>query len=186
MTAYPKPYQFTMEQFHQMAEVGLLKQDQRVELIDGAVVYMSHISKCHAGVVNRVVALLHRLLGENAIVAVQNPMSVAKYTEAYPDIAALALRDDYYASELPTPADARLIVEVADTSLAYDRDVKVPLYAHGGVPEVWVVDLNENVVLAYRVPKDGAYTESRTLKRGDTLPLPGVSGAVVKVEDILG
>ncbi|HET9492720.1 MAG TPA: Uma2 family endonuclease [Chloroflexia bacterium] len=186
MTAYPKPYRFTSDQFHRMAEIGLLKKDQRVELIDGEVVYMSLVSKRQAGVVNRVVALLHRLLGEDAIVAVQNPMSVAKYTEAYPDIAALALRDDYYASELPTPADARLIIEVADTSLAYDRDVKVPLYAHGGVPEVWVVDLNGDVVHVYRKPEEGAYTEARTLTRGDTLPLPGTPGAVVKVEDILG
>jgi Uma2 family endonuclease len=186
MTTYPRPYRFTIDQFHRMTEIGLLKEDQRVELLDGEVVHMSPISRRQAGVVNRVVALLHRQLGENAIVAVQNPMSVAKYTEAYPDIAALALRDDYYASELPTPADARLIIEVADTTLAYDRDLKVPLYARDGVPEVWVVDLNKDEVLVNRKPEEGAYTEAQTLKRGDTLPLPGVSGAVVKVEDILG
>jgi Uma2 family endonuclease len=169
-----------------MAEIGLLKQDQRVELLDGAVVYMSPTSKRHAGIVNRVVALLHRWLGENALLAVQNPMSVAKYTEAYPDIAVLAPRDDYYASALPTPADARLIIEVADTSLAHDRDVKVPLYAREGVSEVWVVDLNRDEVLVYRNPEKGAYTEARTVKRGDTLPLPAAPGAAVKVEDILG
>jgi Uma2 family endonuclease len=106
--------------------------------------------------------------------------------EPEPDLSLLTYRDDYYAEKVPTADDAFFVIEVADTSLAYDRDLKVPLYARGGVPEVWVVDLNRDVVLVYRNPEEGAYTEAHTVKRGDTLTLPGASGAAVKVEDILG
>jgi Uma2 family endonuclease len=177
---------FTVDEYHHMAEAGILKEDEPVELIDGEVVFMSPIGKHHAGVVNRVVALLHRLLGESAVISVQNPLRIPGDVELQPDIAVLAPQADYYANELPTPADTYFVIEVADTSLVYDRDLKVPLYARGSVPEVWLVNLNENVVHVYRGPKDGAYTEARTVKRGDVLALPGVPGVTVKVDDILG
>jgi Uma2 family endonuclease len=177
---------YTVDEYHHMAEVGILKEDERVELIDGEVVKMSPIGTRHAACVKRLIALLTDHVGRNAIVGAQDPVRLSKYLEPQPDISLLKYRDDYYAQQMPGPEDVLLLIEVADTSLAYDRDLKVPLYAREGVPEVWVVDLNSDAVLVYRNPEEGAYTEAQTLKRGDTLPLPGVSGAVVEVEDILG
>jgi Uma2 family endonuclease len=177
---------FTVDEYHHMAEAGILKEGERVELIDGEVVYMSPIGTRHAACVKRLIALLTEQVGRSAIVGAQDPVQLSEYVEPQPDISLLRYRDDYYAGQSPTAEDAFLLIEVADTSLAYDRDVKVPLYARGDVPEVWVVDLTGDAVLVRRKPEDGAYTEARTARRGDALVLPGVSGAAIKVEDVLG
>jgi Uma2 family endonuclease len=169
-----------------MAEVGILKEDERVELIDGEVVYMSPIGTRHAACVKRLIALLTEQVGRSAIVGAQDPVQLSEYLEPQPDISLLKYRDDYYAEQAPAAEDILLLIEVADTSLTYDRDLKVPLYASGGVPEVWVVDLTADAVLVRRNPQDGAYTEARTARRGDALTLPGIDGAAIKVEDILG
>jgi Uma2 family endonuclease len=176
---------FTVDEYHHMAEAGILKEDERVELIDGEVVFMSPIGTRHAACVKRLNTLLVQQTGQRAVVGVQDPVRLSEYLEPQPDISVLKYRDDYYAQQMPGPEDILLLIEVADTTLAYDRDVKVPLYARDGVSEVWVVDLNRDEVLVYRNPEKGAYTEARTLKRGATLPLPAAPGAAVKVEDIL-
>jgi Uma2 family endonuclease len=177
---------FTVDEYHHMAEAGILKEDERVELIDGEVVYMSPIGVRHAACVKRLIALLTEHAGRSAIVGAQDPVQLSEYAEPQPDISLLKFCADYYAKQTPTPVDILLLIEVSDTTLAFDRDLKVPLYAGSGVPEVWLVNLSENVVHVYRGPKGGAYTEARTLKRGDTLALPGASAAAIKVEDILG
>ena len=177
---------FTIDDYRRMAEAGILTEDDRVELIDGEIVEMSPIGKHHAGVVNRLTALLHRVVGASLVIAVQNPIYLRDDLELQPDIAVLKFRDDYYAEQLPTPADTLLIIEVADTSLAYDRDLKVPRYASGGVPEVWLVNLPEGVIEVCREPAAAAYRDIRQVRRGEMLSLPGVPHVHISVDDILG
>lgn len=177
---------FTIDEYHRMAEVGILSEYDRVELIDGEIVEMSPIGKHHAAIVNRLIAVLTEQVGRRAIVSPQNPLLLSDESEPQPDIALFKFRDDYYAEQLPTPADTLLIIEVADSSLDFDRLVKLPRYARGGVPEVWIVNLAVGVIEVYREPIAGEYREMLQAARGDVLDLPGVAGAQVRVEDVLG
>lgn len=169
-----------------MLEAGILTEDDRVELIDGEIIETSPIGSSHSGCVIRLTALLTRLLGSAAVVSVQNPLRLDDYTEPLPDVTLLKARDDFYSHSHPTPADVLLIVEVADSSLAYDRDVKVPLYARAGVPEVWLVDLVNDVVELYAQPAGGAYAVAEKLRRGQRLVARQVAALTLGVEDILG
>src|SRR5919199_3640667 len=157
---------FTTAEYEQMGESGILREDDRVELIDGEVLEMSPIGRRHVACVLR----LERLFGERfrdvALVSSQNPVALPPYDEPQPDVALLALRTDFYASALPGAADVRLLVEVADRSARYDRDVKVPRYAQAGIREVWLVDLEHDRLLAYRDPAGDGYQVVQTLRRG--------------------
>ncbi len=177
---------FTVDEYHRMAEAGILKEDDRVELIDGEIVQMSPIGKLHAACVKRLIALLTEQIERRAIVGAQDPLQLSDDSEPQPDITVLRFRSDYYAERLPTPEDTLLIIEVADTSLAYDQDVKLPRYARGGVPELWIVNLQDSVVELYRDPAEDSYGETRLARRGEVLPLPGVADAQVSVDEILG
>lgn len=107
--------------------------------------------------------------GNRAIVRVQNPIRLDDWSEPEPDISLLRWRDDFYASGHPGPADVLLVIEVADTSIGYDREVKLPIYARAGIPETWIVDLVRGVIDAYRLPSADGYGERRTHRRGETL-----------------
>lgn len=150
-----------------MADAGILGRDDRVELIDGEVVEMSPIGSRHAASVSRLVRIFTSLVGDLAVVRVQDPVRLSDLSEPQPDLALLKPRDDFYASGHPTPADVYLIVEVADSSLAFDQGVKLSLYALCGIPEVWIVDLSTSVLTSYRTPDGGNYTHTSRLKGGD-------------------
>jgi Uma2 family endonuclease len=132
---------FTVAEYHKMAEAGILSEDDRVELLEGEIVAMSPIGSRHAGLVNRLNRLFSQRAGDQVVVSVQNPVRLGGYSEPQPDLALLRPRADFYTSSHPGPEDVLLAVEVAETSAAVDREVKVPLYARFGVPEVWLVDL---------------------------------------------
>lgn len=152
-----------------MIEAGILSATDRVELIDGEVIEMSRIASRHAACVDRVNQLLHRLAGERAIVRVQNPIRLDEYSELQPDLCLLQPREDFYAREHPTSANVMLVVEVADSSVAYDREVKLPLYAQAAVPEVWLFNLPTEAVEIYARPEGGKFHTAREVKRDDTL-----------------
>ncbi len=183
--AFPRK-RFTVEEYHRMGEAGILHEDDRVELIDGEIIEMSPIGKRHAACVKRLNALLSRLLGQRAIVGVQDPLQLSNYSEPQPDITVLKFRDDYYAERHPMPEDTLLLIEVADTTLAYDRGIKLPRYASTGVPEVWIVNLPDEVIEVYRQPGASGYEGTQLARRGEALALPGMADARVRVEDILG
>jgi Uma2 family endonuclease len=131
-----KRRRFTVDEYRRMGEVGILDEDERVELIEGEIVEMSPIGRRHAGIVNRLNDLFTFRLRGRAIVAVQNPISLgSKYSEPQPDLTLLRPRADFYADSRPEPPDVLLVVEVMDTSVERDRQVKLPLYARAGVPE---------------------------------------------------
>jgi Uma2 family endonuclease len=150
-----KAHKLSFADYQRMAEAGILTEDSRVELIEGVIVDMSPIGSHHAGLVGQIVRLL---AGEptSAMLWIQSPIRLGNYTEPEPDIVLLKPRNDFYKKSLPQPEDILLLIEVADSSVDYDRKIKIPLYAEHGVPEVWLIDLNLNQIEIYLEPsKDG-------------------------------
>jgi Uma2 family endonuclease len=177
---------FTVAQYNRMGEAGILTEDDRVELIEGEIIEMSSIGRRHAACVGRLTNLLSKLLAESAIVWVQNPIVLDDYSEPQPDVALLRRRDDFYEHSLPAPADVLLVIEVADTTLDYDRQIKVPLHARAGIAEVWIVNLMDEQVEVYAEPVNGAYQSQRQAGRGETINSPGAFNLTLGIDDILG
>ena len=177
---------FNVDQYYEMAESGIIGEDERVELIEGEIVKMSPIGVRHASCVNRLVSLFGQAFGKKIILGIQNPIRLSAYSEPQPDIALLKPKADFYADAHPSPADILLIVEVADTSIGYDRETKVPLYARAGIPEMWLVDLVAENVSVYSGPVRGEYTQAKQLKRDEHVVASVFRDFVVPVDDILG
>ena len=153
-------HRLNVDEYYRMAEAGILGPDARVELIEGEIIDMAPIASRHAAVVRQLAHILHQNVGDQAIVSTQNPVRLDRYSEPEPDLALLRPRDDFYAAAHPGPGDVLLIIEVADTSLRYDREIKIPLYARHGIPEVWLVDLENERLLRFLEPgPDGYRTE---------------------------
>ena len=149
-TDEPRRHSLTVEDYYRMAEVGILGPDDRVELIEGEIIDMPPPGELHAGTVSQLDHLLQRAVGDRAIVFVQNPAVLGRYSAPQPDLALLRPRPDFYKSALPRSGDILLIIEVADTSLRYDRDVKVGLYARHTIPELWLIDVRGKRLTRYR------------------------------------
>jgi Uma2 family endonuclease len=177
---------FTTAEYHRMGEVGILHEDDRVELIEGEIVQMAAMGEKHASRIARLNHLFFDTLGRAAVVWVQCPIPLSEHTEPEPDFALLRPRQDFYASGLPGPGDVLLLVEVSDSSLAYDRDTKVPLYARAGIPEVWLVDLERSVVLVYRDPTPRGYQTIRAARPGEWLAPLAFPGRELAVADVVG
>lgn len=169
-----------------MGEAGLFDEDTRAELIEGEVVQMAPIGARHFACVIWLVRLLQAAVGDRAIVSGHNPVVLDDHSEPGPDVALLRLRDDEYAKGLPGPGDVLLLIEVADTTLAWDRDRKAPLYARSAIPETWVVDLNGQEVIVSRRPSPGGYQQISRARRGETLRVEGLPSMTVTVDDVLG
>jgi Uma2 family endonuclease len=144
--------------------VGILGPDDRVELIAGEIIDMSPIGSLHAALVDRVAGVFHQSCGPQAIVRVQSPLALDDTSQPQPDVAVLRPRADFYAAAHPGPADVLLVIEVADTTLSFDRDVKVPLYAAAGVPEVWVIEAASRRTHVFRRPDGGHYAERHVIE----------------------
>ncbi|MEA1050930.1 Uma2 family endonuclease [Lamprobacter modestohalophilus] len=145
-------FPLSVDAYHQMIRAGIFDEDDRVELIDGALRAMPPIKPDHAGKHKRLNRLLNLRVGDEALVSVQDPLTLQPRSEPEPDLMLLRPRDDFYEGANPTPADTLLVIEICDSSLRYDREVKVPLYAAHGVPEVWLVDLQHRRLELYRGP----------------------------------
>ncbi len=177
---------FSTADYHRMAEAGILGEDDRVELIDGEVRLMSPIGTTHAAIVNRYAVLLFAQVGKTAIVSVQNPIQLSATSEPQPDLALLRYRDDFYAKAAPTPADVLLLIEVSDTTLAYDRQEKLPRYALAGVPEVWITNVDGQAVERYSDPQGNQYATKQTFKRGQSIGVLALPQIMVAVDNIFG
>jgi Uma2 family endonuclease len=177
----------TNEEYRHMLEAGILSAEERVELIHGEVLEMTPIGNQHAACLRRLLRLLASALGPDVMLDAQNPIHLPEERSApQPDLALLRSREDGYASRPPAAGDVLLLVEVADSSLAYDRDVKVPLYARCGIPEVWLVDLAGRSIVVYRRPGQESYGEVQTRRQGDLLAPQALPGARLPVDAILG
>ncbi len=176
-------HRFTVDEYHRMAEAGLLSEDDRVELIDGEIIEMTPIGWRHARCVSRLNMLLARFAGDRYVVGVQNPLTISEHGEPQPDLVLLERRPR---GRLPGPADAALVIEVSDTTLAYDRDVKLPRYARAGVPEVWIVDLQVRRVESHSDPSPEGYSVSREFGPGQQARSGSVEGLSLPVDEVLG
>jgi len=169
-----------------MAETGILAEDTRVELVDGEVVEMSPIGSRHQAVVNRLNRLFMNFAAGDYIVSPQGPVKLDEHNEPQPDLALLKFREDFYERGHPGPGDSLLLVEVSESSLEYDRSVKLPLYAGAGIPEVWVVDLASDEIETHSTPQHGTYSLTRRYHRGDEVASETVSGLKLVVSGVLG
>lgn len=185
MSAQLEPRRFNVTEYYQMAEAGVLKPEDRVELIEGEVIKMSPIGSKHAACVKRLDDLLHRKFGSKCI-SIQSPVRLDDYSEPEPDVALVKSRDDYYELQHPTAADTLLIIEVADSTVLTDRSIKVPLYARANVPEVWLVNLPAQSIEVFNDPLAGAYRNTREFKRGEIFTSPTVIDLTLQVNEILG
>ena len=182
----PRRHRLTVSDYYRMAEVGILAPDARVELIDGEIFDMTPPGSLHAATVHRLNAILVRAVADDAMVLVQNPLRLSELSEPQPDLALLKRRDDFYSQNHPGPADALLVIEVADSSLRFDRDTKVSLYAAHEVPETWLVDLRGRRLVRHRAPQQGSYTQVDEPDLGKPLEIPSIPGIAVDLQLLFG
>lgn len=185
MASEPATRLFTVDEYYRMAEAGILGEGDRVELLDGRIVEMSPIGSRHAACVGRLTRLMAAVPEERALLRVQSPVRLGKLSEPQPDLCLLKPRADYYADGHPGPDDVLLLVEVADTSLSFDRDKKLPLYNRARIGEVWLFDLREGQVQVYRQPSGEGYLFSRTAGPDDMLTPRALPGLAVSVGAVL-
>lgn len=177
---------FSVEEYYLMAKAGILKEDDRVELIEGEIVEMAPIGSRHASCVKRLIRLLSQQMGQHALIGAQDPVHLGEHSEPQPDITLLRPREDFYASAHPGPADVLLLIEVADTSADYDREVKARLYARAGISEYWLVDLPGQRIEVYRDSAAGEYRQVRLARREERLVPEALPGLEISASEILG
>jgi len=177
---------FTTQEFLQIDAVGIFGEEERLELLAGDVIEIAPPGPPHAASVTRLTKELFEQIAGRASIRVHGPICLERFSLPLPDIAVLRWRDDFYAGGHPEPEDVLLLIEVSESSLAYDRDVKLPLYAAAGIAEVWLVVLLSQVVEVYRAPNENGYGEKRTMRRGDTLFPLHLPEAVLRVDEMIG
>ena len=192
-------HRITVDEYYRMAEVGLLAHDARVELIEGEIIDMAPIGSRHAAAVAWLNQRLQSTVGARAITWVQNPIRLSKSSEPQPDVALLKHREDFYAVQHPTPLDTLLIVEVSGTrekgsdlfsgsrsENKSDPFSPVPLYARHGVPEIWIVDLEDRRVHFFRAPAGGAYADVYSVSEPAQVEVAALAGCAVDLSGLFG
>ncbi len=177
-------HRFSVEEYYRMAETGILRPDARVELLDGKINDMSPIGPFHSGWVKRLSRIFNQQAKGRWIVATQDPLHLDDHSEPQPDVMLLRPVADDYISRHPQPEDVFLLIEVSDKTLAYDRDEKIPAYGRAGIPEVWIVNLNEQSVEVHRESHFTGYAVKTVLHTGDQvnpLAFPDVSVDIAKL-----
>lgn len=181
----PQRHAYSVDDYYRMVDAGILRPESRVELIEGEIIDMVPIGSRHAAAVNRIAQALTLTLGKRVVVSIQAPVRLNRYSEPQPDIALLRPRADFYAAAHPGPADLSLLVEVAASSLRFDRDVKLPLYARHGIPEVWLVDIENSRLEIYSQPQMNGYVGTRALVSTLTpIDVPGMAGMAVDLSGL--
>jgi Uma2 family endonuclease len=176
---------FTVEEYHRMGEVGILREDERVELIEGEIIEMNPIGSRHMRCVNELNWLLGQQISEGRLrVSVQNPVRLDGGLEPQPDLAVIRVGD--YSGSLPGPDDALLVIEVSDTTLAYDRNVKLPLYARAGIGEAWIVDLSNEAIERHNDPSEDCYRRTERAGRGRSLASEALPNLTLQTNTVLG
>ena len=180
---FPK-HRINVDAYYRMAEVGLLAYDARVELIQGEIIDMTPIGSRHASVVNALNRVLGRAAQDRAIVTVQQPIRLDQHSEPQPDLALVKPRADFYSTAHPVAGDVLLLIEVSDTTLRYDRDIKLPLYASHAIPDVWLIDVNSKLVHRMLQPINQAYTAT-TILHGGNVELTMLPGVTIDLSEVL-
>ncbi|MCC7104872.1 MAG: Uma2 family endonuclease [Chloroflexi bacterium] len=186
MTQLPTRRLFTVDEYVQMGAVGILGEDDRVELVEGEVFRMPPIGSRHAACVERVRRRLERGAVGQLDVRVQNPIRLDDFSEPVPDVVIVQPRADFYAARHPGPRDVFLVIEVSDTSAGYDRSKKAALYGRAGIPEMWLLDLTRGLIEVRTFPGPAGYQNLHVLRRGDTLAPLALPELVIDGAELLG
>lgn len=181
----PQRRRLTVDDFAKMCEVGILSVDDRVELIDGELVEMPPMGPPHAGIVNGLANVLVGLLDPAVCLRIQSSVQLTRYTQPEPDLAVVSRDSRLYLRHHPQPADVLIAIEVADSSLEFDREQKMPHYAAAGVPEAWLVDVRARTITVYTDPTAEGYRVSHTLGWNEELDATAVRGLRLTFEAIL-
>jgi len=184
MTAQLLTHKFTTQQYHLMHEAGVFPEGDRLELINGEITKMSPIGRKHAACINRLVEFFTQKLGTQIVLSVQNSIRLDDNSQPQPDLAILKRRNDFYEEGLPTPSDILLIIEVSDSTIAYDRDIKMPLYAAAGIPEMWLFDVNKKAIEGYSLPSSSGYKQMRRYEADDTLAMLAFPDVIFNWEEL--
>jgi len=184
VTVEPLKHLITVDEYEAMGASGIFPPDRRLELIEGEIIEMAPIGPAHAWTVTRLTNLLVQRAGERGFVWAQNPVRLGDVTTVQPDVCLIDPGTPTHRH--PLPYEILLAVEVADTTLQWDRSVKIPLYARAGVVEIWVIDVNERTVEVCRGPGESGYSEISTFGVDDEITLSGLDGVVIRVADFLG
>jgi Uma2 family endonuclease len=176
---------FTADEYQRMGRVGILSPEDRVELIDGEILTMTPIGTRHNACVSAANRALVRAAGDEAIVQPEGSIRLDFYNEPQPDLVLLRPRADFYASRHASAADILLIVEIADSSFEYDRDVKGRLYADSGIAEYWLAELKADVVWRYSVPEGGAFRRVEQCRRGESIAPHLLPACLIAVDTLL-
>jgi Uma2 family endonuclease len=185
LAAYPSKHLTTLDEWHKMGEANIYPPNSRLELINGEILDMAPIGSRHASHLNRIVDILVFLCHGKTIPSPQNPLQLGDLSEAQPDFMLLKPSHDYYLHHLPTADDVLLLVEIADSSLKFDQNEKLRLYALHGILEYWIVNVNNACLEVYRKPQGDTYTEKIILVKGDTITLSQLPNLNIKIADIL-
>lgn len=182
----PALRRFNVDEYYEMARAGILGRDDRVQLIEGEIIEMPAIGNRPAAFVARLTRLLITRLGEAARVRVKSPVRLSEYSEPEPDLAVVKPRSDFYVGAHPVPEDILLLIEVADSTIRFDRSVKIPLYAHSGIPEVWLLNVEREIVEVSRDPARGVYQSVQVHRRGERIDIQAFPELSLAVDEILG
>ncbi|HMS42065.1 MAG TPA: Uma2 family endonuclease [Pyrinomonadaceae bacterium] len=180
------PKRFRVEDFRRMTEAGILPEESGWEIIDGYLIDKMSIGSKHASIVRRLSKLLERKFGDTTQISGQNPVYLDEFNEPEPDIALLKPRDDFYEESHPTPKDVLLLIEVSNSTIEFDRDIKKTLYAEAGIVEYWIVNLPDETVEVYSQLKNGNYHLVRIIEKGEMIESNAVEKLKLTVEEILG
>jgi Uma2 family endonuclease len=178
-------HRFSVKEYYRMAETGVLRPDARVELLNGEIIDMSPIGPFHGGLVNRLIRIYGKLSNGRWQASAQNPLRLDDHSEPEPDFMLLKPSPNDYTSRHPRPDEAFLLVEVADASLDYDLEEKLPAYGHAGVAEVWIVNLRDQSLEVYREPHFTGYGSKTVVRAGDTVAPLAFPDAAVDVAELL-
>ena len=174
----------SVDEYHTMAEAGILTTDDRVELIHGEILEMNPIGKKHRSTVIKIENNLKELFGNKALISVQNPININDLNEPEPDVAILKTRKDFYDNHAILPDDIYLIIEVSDTTYQVDKEVKLPLYAVGSIPEYWIVNLAAEQIEVYTHPSNGRYKKMEIFDKSDSIPM-GFCKSEIRVDQLV-
>jgi Uma2 family endonuclease len=186
MSLQIEKHYFTVADYNRMGEAGILSPDARFELIEGEIIEMPPIGSPHAAGVDVLARLLRKQVEDFAIIRVQSPIQLDDYSEPEPDLALLRLRDDFYRRAHPMPDDVLLVIEVSDTTLRFDREIKLPLYAKAGIAEVWIVNLPEEQIEIYAQPVVSVYQRNSVFKRGTQAQSQNCPDIRIDVDTLFG
>ncbi|TAL43792.1 MAG: Uma2 family endonuclease [Methylovulum sp.] len=184
-TVNPVKHLTNLDEWRRLGEANIFPPDSRLELINGEILEMAPIGPNHAGHLKRINNLLTLLVAGKAIVSVQDPLQLGDLSEPEPDFMLLKPNADFYSSRHPNAGDVLLLVEIADTSLKFDQNQKLRLFALHGIPEYWLLNLNDSCLEVYRKPRGEVYAEKNTLQAGDSVTLSQLPDISIQVSAIL-